>query len=741
MSYPQYDAIIIGGGLGGLVSAATLSKRGKKVLLLEQHYVIGGCATTFKRKDFIMEVGLHEMDGLYERDIKNDIFDYLDIKKNVDLLQVPEVYNFKSNDLDFVLPHGHDAALNALVEKFPHERKNIEKFLLFMDAILSELPSFPVDKWKQYLNLPFMPLTYPNVVKASKKTLGEWLDHYFDDDNLKLVLQANLLYYHDDPYSMSMIYFSAAQTSYISGGGYFIKGGSQKLSDYLKEFIEENSGTVLLGQKVKNIIIENKVATGVVFQDAFNPNNTKKVSGKKIIANCAVPVVKKMLPNEEAIKLGKKIDHLKPACSLLSIYIGFKSDIKKLGSKYYSTFFNSSSVKNINEIYANANGDYSERNYVFVDYSQIDSELAPQNKSFGVICCADYLKNWENLSPEEYKIKKEEVSKIFIDRLNDHIPGIANEIEYYELATSKTINRYTGNPFGTPYGFAQTPNQSGMGRNPLQSPVKNLHFAGAWTFPGGGFTGAIISGFLCANQVDKSINSKKLTNSNVQDNRLVKLIEKKNIAQNTVELVYEKPDNFDYDAGQYAILELIDPPFSNLDVPHRPLSIVSHPSENKIKFTMRYSNSSFKKSISELIVNDYSKIYGPLGKFTVKNATKGIAFIVSGIGITPILPLLMELKEKEYKEPIYLFYSNKTEESAAYHEDFLKMKLDNFNYVPVFTSKEKRIDSNFLNEYLHQWGDFHYYIVGSSEFSKSLVKQLSCNPFIEQKDIKVDDFG
>ena len=60
----NFDVIIIGGGLGGLTAGAKLAKEGKKVCLIEQHSIPGGCATTFKRKDFIMEVGLHEMDGL-----------------------------------------------------------------------------------------------------------------------------------------------------------------------------------------------------------------------------------------------------------------------------------------------------------------------------------------------------------------------------------------------------------------------------------------------------------------------------------------------------------------------------------------------------------------------------------------------------------------------------------------------------------------------------------------------------
>ena len=83
----NYDVIIIGAGLGGLTAGAKLARTGKKVLLVEQHNIPGGCATTFKRKDFTVEVGLHEMDGLDEIDVKRDIFEDLDIFNNVKLIR------------------------------------------------------------------------------------------------------------------------------------------------------------------------------------------------------------------------------------------------------------------------------------------------------------------------------------------------------------------------------------------------------------------------------------------------------------------------------------------------------------------------------------------------------------------------------------------------------------------------------------------------------------------------------
>ena len=153
------------------------------------------------------------------------------------------------------------------------------------------------------------------------------------------------------------------------------------------------------------------------------------------------------------------------------------------------------SVRSQADIARNNRDDFSRRSFTFVDYGQVDSGLAPEGKSVGAICCIDYLGDWENLSKEEYKLKKEAVAQTFIDRLGEVIPGIRDVIGYYEVGTPVTVKRYTLNPGGAVYGFAQNP-----GRKVLDSfaPVENLHFASAWGRTGGGFSGAIAGGYLSA---------------------------------------------------------------------------------------------------------------------------------------------------------------------------------------------------------------------------------------------------
>jgi all-trans-retinol 13,14-reductase len=471
----KYDVVIIGAGLGGLTAGAKLAKEGRKVLLIEQHSKPGGCATTFRRGEFTLEVGLHEMDGPSPRDMKTRIFNELEVFENVEFVKVPEFYRFLHNDFDITIPHDPFEAGKILKNSFPDETDGIDAF------------------YNQVLN--------PKRKSAAGEapgdiSLGEFLDSIISNDDLKLVLLGNLGYFHDNPYSISLTYYSAAQGSYFNGGASFIKGGSQKLSNHLADFIRKHGGDVVLNHLVNELIIENNKLVGVTYKKRRGASSDiVKVFADEIVANAAMQNIAELLPGESGVVLKKEISKQKTGASLLTIYFGFKSPLDKLGNRHYSTFVFDSSVKTQADILHNNQGNFQNRSFAFIDYGRIDSGLAPAGKSVGALCCIDYLKDWENLSAEEYKSKKEMVAGIFIKRLEDLIPGITGEIEYYEVGTSATINRYTMNPGGAVYGFAQTPGKPALDMSGI---FENLHFASAWGKTGGGFSGAIYSGFLCA---------------------------------------------------------------------------------------------------------------------------------------------------------------------------------------------------------------------------------------------------
>lgn len=500
----SYDVIIIGAGLGGLTAGAKLSKEGKKVLLIEQHNIPGGCATTFKHKDLKIEVGLHMIDGLDDGDPKLKIFKELGVLDNLEFKRVPEFYRFIKPGVDMTIPDNYEQAIEILAERFPAERKGILKFFKIILALRKEIFRVPRQKWRMLLSMPLFPFLAPNLMIRENTTVGQFLDALFNDDNLKLVLLANLGYYHNNPYTMTLLYYSVAQGSFFRGGGYFIKGGSQMLSDYLASIIEDHDGKVIFRHMVNEIIIENRAAVGVKYSKKSATKGEQQTAyGKCIVANAALPnVMGELLKNTQAkTKLSNAVGNPEIAPSILSVYLGFKKPPKDLGNHSYSTIFFDGGLSSQREIAEYNHTDLSKRIFIFVDYSQIDSGLAPEGKSVGVFSAMDYISDWDTLPKDRYKERKEEAAQILISRLDKLIPGIKDEIEYYEVGTPTTIRRYTLNPEGTAYGYAQIPSQTGRRRVRIQSPISNLFFASAWTEPGHGFTGAILSGYWCAEDI------------------------------------------------------------------------------------------------------------------------------------------------------------------------------------------------------------------------------------------------
>ena len=467
----KYDVVIIGAGLGGLTAGAKLAKEGKKVLLLEQHSQPGGCATTFRRGDFTMEVGLHEMDGPAPRDMKTRIFNDLDVFKNVEFVPVPEFYRFINDRIAVTVPHDPSIASERLSELFPDETVGIKTYF---EQILTKKK--------------------PAENNTRDISVGEFLDSIIKNDDLKLILLGNLGYFHDDPYTLSLAYYSIAQGSYYSGGASYIKGGSQKLSDHLAAFIRNHGGEVLLSHLVTGIKTNEGRAESVTYRRKGDPE-IFEATADEIIANNAIPNLPDLITGPEGIEVKEEYSGLEAGASLLTLYLGFSRPPVELGHKYYSTCLFDNSVKTQADILKNGRDDFSRRSFIFVDYSQVDSGLAAGGKSVGAICCIDYLDGWSGLERKAYIAKKEHIASVLIERLDAIIPGIKGTIEYYEVGTPATVKRYTLNPGGAVYGFAQTPSRKII--DPLKS-ISNLHIASAWGKTGGGFSGAIYSGYLCA---------------------------------------------------------------------------------------------------------------------------------------------------------------------------------------------------------------------------------------------------
>lgn len=491
----MYDATIIGGGLGGLVCGALLSKQGYKVKLLEQHTIVGGAATCFTRKGIRCEVGLHEMDDPYGAG-KKELFDALDVYNHVTFVRVPEFFRVLLGDSEVVLPDGVAEVMAVLKQRYPNDAAKIDRYFRTLAEIRCELIDLAGKKWYKLL---LFPLFYPQVMRHYKKSAADLTRDM--DPELALLLHGNVGYYADRASHLSALFHAMAQGSFYDGGGWFIQGGSQTLSDYLASVITGHGGEIVTSARVQQVTMEGKKAAGVTY---VRRKEHVEVRSRIVIADIApYTVYTQMLPPaaRDSKILGREV-----ADSLLTIYVGFSKNLKEVyGTRPYSNFF-FEGCDSLAAYDAKVDGPTEARNFVFVDYSQIDAALAPEGRSFGAICTTDFLRDWEGLDKERYAQQKAAVAEAFLARLERAYPGIRELILFYEVGTAKTMQRYLQSPGGTAYGYAPTPQQVSRRVPAVSRTVPNLFFTGSWVM-GGGFTPSILSGQMSAEAAVKVLDA------------------------------------------------------------------------------------------------------------------------------------------------------------------------------------------------------------------------------------------
>jgi len=420
---------------------------------------------------------------------KKKLFETLEIYKNVEFVATDEFFNVKSKNIDFTMPHETKEAIAQLSLAYPQEREAIYRYFDLIGSVFHEFGRLQSLKWWEMLLFPFI---FKNIFKYRTTSLKEIMDKLFKSEEIKLILNSNIGYYHHKIADFSFLFHAIAQHSYFSGGSWFIKGGSQKLSNYLASIITNNGGEVLTKADVVEIKHDNKKITSVLYT---HKKVSKELHSDIVISNLS-PLSTYTLSNI-AYNEPKEV-----SSSYFVIYFGFNQNLKKhYGKKAYSQFF--LDVETIDEYDELMNEDISKRGFVFVDYSQIDSALCDENSSYASICTSDFLANWEHLDELEYKAKKEEFLQKYLTVLEKHYPNLKEYLVFAEVGTPRTIQRYIKTPNGTPNGFAPTAKQFFRIPKVDSNKLSNLYFTGAWIM-GGGFSTAMISGKLCADEILKS---------------------------------------------------------------------------------------------------------------------------------------------------------------------------------------------------------------------------------------------
>ena len=136
---------------------------------------------------------------------------------------------------------------------------------------------------------------------------------------------------------------------------------------------------------------------------------------------------------------------------------------------------------------------------------------------------------------------------------------------------------------------------------------------------------------------------------------------------------------------------------------------------------------------------DEALVYGPMGSFTIKDASRPVVFLVAGIGITPVLPMLKNLELHDAKQAVHVFYSNRWKKQGAYLDHLEAVSLKNYNLQQIETGVEGRINMNTLSS-ISNPKQCDYYLIGTTSFL-SFMEQLLKEMEVPSSQIFMDDFG
>ena len=234
--------------------------------------------------------------------------------------------------------------------------------------------------------------------------------------------------------------------------------------------------------------------------------------------------------------------------------------------------------------------------------------------------------------------------------------------------------------------------------------------------------------------------------------KTARLISREEVAEGTMAFHFEKPPGFSFTAGQSADVTLIDPLETDAEGNTRTFSIASPPFANELVFTTRMRNTAFKRSLKEATSATKLKISPAAGSFTLhKNLAKPAVFLAGGIGITPFLSMVQQADRDRLSQKLYLFYSNRRPEDAAFLDTLRALETTNPNFRLICTmtemSKSKKewkgetalIDKEMLCRHLANLQGPIYYIAGPPTMVTAMHETLM-SAGVEENNIRTDEF-
>ncbi len=489
----SYDAIVIGSGIGGLVTATQLAAKGMKVVVLERYLIPGGSAGYFEREGYRFDVGASMIFGFGAEGTTNLLTRALAaVDQSIETVPDPcQIHYHLPNDLEIKVHRDYEQFLAELGDRFPQEKTGIRKFYDECWAVfncLNVMELLSLEEFRYLFRIFFQrPWACLGLVKYLPQNVGDVARRHISDPEL-------LKFIDMECYCWSVV--PAEQTPMINAGMVFSdrhygginypKGGVGQIAQKLAIGLTQHGGEIRYKARVNKILIEGDRAVGVTLATG------ETLRAQRVISNATRwDTFEKLLPPEKLPAREQRWQsRYQKSPSFLSVHLGVKAAALPAGTECHHILL---------EDWAQME---DPEGTIFVSIpTLLDPSLAPPDRHIVHTFTPSWIDDWQNLSQSDYEAKKTAAAQRLITRLETIFPGLGDQVDYLEIGTARTHRRFLGREDGT-YGPIPRRKLPGLLTMPFnRTAIPGLYCVGDSTFQGQGLNAVAFSGFACAHRV------------------------------------------------------------------------------------------------------------------------------------------------------------------------------------------------------------------------------------------------
>jgi phytoene dehydrogenase-like protein len=483
----DWDAIVIGSGIGGLTVAALLARHGgKRVLVLERHYTAGGYTHAFHRPGYDWDVGVHYIGEVQTASSPmRPVFDNL-TDGRLEWSPMPEIYDrvrIGDHEYDFVA--GRERLREQLKSYFPGEAHAIDSYLQAVESCVRSRGRYYAEKaLPRPIAILAGPLMKASFMRWARRTTADVLDEMGMSRDLKGLLTAQWVDYGMPPRKSSFAMHATVASHYLEGASYPV-GGATSIAAGIAPMIESAGGQIVHSAEVREILLDSaQRARGVRMEDG------REFRAGIVISDAgAWNTFSSLLPPETpgVSSALQELRGLPPSMAHLCLYVGVRGTAKELGFTGTNLLFHPTPDHDANlaRFEKDPSAPFPLMYVSFPSAKDPDFERRhPGHATLEVITPApyDWFVHWENTRwkrrGEDYNEFKQKLADRLRHELEEVVPTVRGRIEIAELSTPLTTRHFVNYPHGEIYGMSAGPERFRVRCLTARTAIHNLYLTG-----------------------------------------------------------------------------------------------------------------------------------------------------------------------------------------------------------------------------------------------------------------------